>query len=102
MNSKRTEELLKADLEHIIHPGSVVDKPDLASEPRFADMFARYHNQEELDTIVSAWAVNHDDYEAMHLLQGKGVPASAVLGNTQIARDPHLRERGFCVEDDHP
>ena len=80
----------------------VIGRPDLASAPRFADMFTRHHNQEELDTIVLAWTIKHTDYEAMHLLQGKGVPASAVLSNTQMVRDPHLRERGFCVEDDHP
>jgi crotonobetainyl-CoA:carnitine CoA-transferase CaiB-like acyl-CoA transferase len=77
-------------------------KPDLTGDPRFADSLARYHNQEELDTIVSAWSVRHTDYEAMHLLQEKGIPASAVLSNSQMVRDTHLRERGFSVEDDHP
>jgi len=80
----------------------VIGRPDLTDIPRFADMFARHQDQEELDKVISAWTIKQTDYEAMHILQGKGVPASAVLSNSQIIRDPHLRERGFCVEDDHP
>jgi len=79
-----------------------IDRPELASDPRFTDGFTRYQNQEELDRIISEWSIEHSDYEAMHLLQDKGVPAAAVLSNSQMVRDPHLKERGFCVEDDHP
>ena len=79
-----------------------IGRPDMTNTPRFADMFARHQNQEELDKVISAWTVRQTDYEAMHVLQGKGVPASAVLSNSQIIRDPHLIERGFCIEDDHP
>ena len=77
-------------------------RPELASDPRFADGFTRYQNQEELDQIISEWAAQHSDYEAMHRLQASGVPAAAVLNNSQMVQDPHLQERGFCVEDDHP
>lgn len=80
----------------------VTGMTDLAGDPRFASRSARYQNQAELDSIVSAWTTRHGDYEAMHLLQHGGVPASAVLSNMQMVEDPHLRERGFCVEDDHP
>ena len=33
--------------------------------------------------------------EAMHLLQGAGVTAAAVLNPKQVLLDPHLRERGY-------
>ena len=80
----------------------VIGRPDMADTPRFADMFARYQNQEELDMVISAWTIKQTDYEAMHILQGKGVPASVVFSNSQIIQDPHLKERGFCIEDNHP
>ena len=79
-----------------------IGRQDLTDAPRFSDSFVRYQNHEELDKIISAWTIEHGDYQAMHILQGKGVPASAVLSNSQMVRDPHLIERGFCVEDNHP
>jgi len=80
----------------------VIDRTDLLDDPRFSDSNNRHQHQEELDGIIAEWAINYGDYEAMHLLQAEGVPASAVLNNAQLTKDPHLMERGFCVEDDHP
>ena len=36
------------------------------------------------------------------MLQRAGVAAFPTLNNKDIANDPHLRERGFLVEIDHP
>ena len=80
----------------------IMERKDLTDDPRFADSASRRRNEEELDRIIGEWTVRHTDYEAMHRLQACGVPAAAVLNNAQLVRDPHLRERGFCVEDDHP
>jgi len=30
------------------------------------------------------------------------VPATVVFTNSQLVEDPHLNERGFWAEDDHP
>ncbi|HEY92006.1 MAG TPA: CoA transferase [Dehalococcoidia bacterium] len=79
-----------------------IGRPELPGNARFLDVGLRYQNQDELDRIISEWTVNHGDYEAMHILQGKGVPATAVLSNAQLVRDPHLVERGFNIEDNHP
>jgi len=79
-----------------------IGRRDLIDDQRFADSPGRHRNQGELDRIVSAWAGGNRDYEAMHRLQACGVPASAVLSNAQLTNDPHLQDRGFCVEDDHP
>ena len=72
-----------------------IGRPELLSDSRFLDERLRHQNQDELDRVVSEWTVNLSDYEAMHILQEEGVPASAVLSNSQV-------ERGFSVEDDHP
>ena len=39
--------------------------------------------------------------EAMGLLQAAGVPASAVLDDEDLYRDPHLAVRGFFQEMEH-
>ena len=79
-----------------------IDQPDLLSDARFLDGWLRCQNQDELDRVISKWTVQRSDYEAMHILQEAGVPASAVLSNAQMVHDPHLVDRGFIVEDDHP
>ena len=38
----------------------------------------------------------------MELLQKAGVSAGASLGVKELVEDPHLLERGFFVEMDHP
>ena len=80
----------------------IIGRPELLYDARFLDAELRHQNQDELDRIISEWTVNHGDYEAMHILQGKGIPATAVLSNAQLVRNPHLLERGFNIEDNHP
>ena len=80
----------------------VIRRDELADDPRFCGAARRLQNREVLDSVISVWSMEHDDYDAMHRLQAGGVPAAAVLNNAQLATDPHLKERGFCVTDRHP
>ena len=80
----------------------VIGRTDLIDDPCFSDASSRHQNQEALDPIISEWAIGTSDYEAMQRLQACGVPATAVLNNAQLTTDPQLKERGFCVEDNHP
>lgn len=83
-------------------PCDTIGRTDLIDDPRFVDGISRHRNQEELDRIISTWAIGNSDYDAMHRLQASGVPATVVFSNAQLVNDPHLKERGFCVEDRHP
>jgi len=77
-------------------------RSDLVGDPRYTGRSTRHRNQKELDKVISEWTSRRGDYEAMHTLQASGVPVAAVLKNSQMVRDPHLNDRGFCIEDDHP
>lgn len=70
----------------------VIGKPDLD----------RFENEDELDRVIEEWTVNHTKDEAMHVLQKTGVAATSVLNAREFLDDPHLRERNFVVEVDHP
>jgi benzylsuccinate CoA-transferase BbsF subunit len=76
--------------------------PDWCGEDRFADGFSRRQNQDELDRFVAAWTQNYSSYEIMGLLQKAGVAATPTLNTIDLLRDPHLKERGFFLEDDVP
>ena len=74
----------------------------LAEDPRFATLSARKDHEEELDGLISGWTRTMGHIEAMHKLQQAGVTAGAVLSADELVRDPHLTDRGFFEEEDHP
>ena len=71
-------------------------------DPRFSDALARWHHQDELDDLLTAWTQQHDPSEVMHRLQGAGVPAGPSHNARGLLEDPQLRERGSVVTVDHP
>ncbi len=79
-----------------------IGNPDWSKEERFSDRYSRWHNQEELDVLIEQWTVNHTPYEATELLQSAGVAAGPSLSLEKLMDDPHLRERDFFMEMDHP
>jgi crotonobetainyl-CoA:carnitine CoA-transferase CaiB-like acyl-CoA transferase len=81
---------------------SVIGRPELADEPRFAGLDARQANHDELDAIVEAWTVDKDHYDVFHALQALRVPASPVLSFEEIFEDPHLQDRGDWQQVTHP
>jgi len=40
--------------------------------------------------------------EATRLLQDAGVPSGPSLNTEELLNDPHLKERGFVIEVEHP
>ena len=80
----------------------VIDREDLVQHPQFSQQADRYQNRDELRGIISAWTLMRDKYQAMRELAEGGVPASAVLDTSDLYNNPHLVERGFVHEVEHP
>ena len=78
------------------------DHKDWLKDPRFADGEARRRHRDELNAVVEAWTRELEPIEATRLLQDAGVPAGPSLTTEDLLNDPHLKERGFVVEVDHP
>jgi crotonobetainyl-CoA:carnitine CoA-transferase CaiB-like acyl-CoA transferase len=79
-----------------------IGKPSIAADPRFADAAARKRNEDELDRIISGWTSTRDRWEITETLQRAGVAALPTFTNKDVAHDPHMRERGFLLDLDHP
>lgn len=77
-------------------------QPELASDERFADVVSRYDHQGELEPTIAAWTRQHGQRELMERLQAVGVMATMVYNQPEMFDDPHLKERGFFVEIEHP
>jgi crotonobetainyl-CoA:carnitine CoA-transferase CaiB-like acyl-CoA transferase len=80
----------------------VIGQPALAEDARFRTVEDRKANEDELDVIVEAWTSTLDRFEVRHRLQAAGVAAFPPMTNKDLADDPHLNERGFFVEKEHP
>jgi benzylsuccinate CoA-transferase BbsF subunit len=79
-----------------------IGKPELASDPRFADAVSRWRHRKALDDVLAAWTVGRDKTHVMHQLQQAGVPAGAVMKAPDLLADPHLQARGYFEWLDHP
>ena len=77
-------------------------RPELGDDPRFGDRRDRVKYIVEIDAMITAWTEKHTKHEAMKILAGAGVPCGAVLDSAEVLTDPHLKERGFIVELEHP
>lgn len=80
----------------------LIDDPRLAEDPRFATAENRLKHQDELDKRIMAWTREHTAFQAMRTLQKAGVAAGMVQNGEDMVRDPHLRQRQFLVEINHP
>jgi len=79
----------------------IMGRPELAADPRFADVVSRCRHQDELDDAISVWARGRTPQEAALALQEAGVAASPVQSVTDLMEDSHLRERRFFERTAH-
>jgi len=72
---------------------TVIDRPDLVDDERFASLTARKRNEDALDAIVSDWTCNQERWECADRLQSLGIAASPVANlQEMVERDPLLRD----------
>lgn len=79
-----------------------IGNPPWTKEERFKSQLGRWQNQEDLDRLVAGWTRKYTHYQIMQILQGIGIAAGPSCSVTDLFHDPHLGERGFFVEINHP
>jgi len=79
-----------------------IGNPEWCKQEMFSDRLGRWNNQDELDKLIAEWTINYSPYEVMETMQKAGVAAGPSLEQKTLLEDPHIRERGFFVEIDHP
>ena len=80
----------------------VAGHPEWIENPKFADLKSRKKNEAELDSLISEWTKRESPYGIMHTLQEAGVSAAPVMSVFDLVASPHLLERGYFVDIDHP
>lgn len=79
-----------------------IGKLQWIKDEKFADAYSRLQNQEELDRLITEWTRNYTHYGVTEILQKAGVAAFPSLSQEEIAQSPHLKERGYFIDVEHP
>ena len=77
-------------------------RPELATDPRFADAAARREHKDELDQLVKEWARTRTRQELWDAVRDLGYFGAPVLSKAEVLKDPHIKERNAFIERDHP
>ena len=80
----------------------LIGRPELASDPRFADHRSRTTNTEALYGMVAEAMPARSSAEWLGLLRGLDVPAMPVNDVGDVLRDPHLEAVGMFEASEHP
>lgn len=78
-----------------------MQRPDLATDERYATHGARGASMAELDGLIAEWTSLHDADDLLSLLHDNGVPASRIFRAVDMFADPHFRAREAIVEVPH-
>jgi formyl-CoA transferase len=73
----------------------LMNRGDLAADPRFGTNPERARHMEEIDGVISAWAAAMTKAELTGRLVQADVPAGPVVSVSELFDDPHIRERGM-------
>jgi formyl-CoA transferase len=79
-----------------------IDRPDVLTDPRFADQRGRNKCFDELFEIIASWTRQRSKFEVMRALGEVGVPCGAVLDSGDILANEHLKARGMITTIQHP
>ena len=80
---------------------SVLGRPDLSADPRFATNSDRVENRAALDTALAAVLVTRPRVAWMERLREAGVPAGEIATVAEALESPLTAERGLVVDATH-
>ena len=77
---------------------TVIERPELADDPRFATHLARGENQLEIEEIVAEWARARSAAEIDRVLNDGGVICGPIYTIADIFEDPQFKAREMLLE----
>ncbi len=80
----------------------VLEAPELARDPRFADNAGRMEHREVLVSALTPHLERRTTAEWVAVLDQAGLPVGPVLSITEMLEHPQTLARGMVVETEHP
>jgi len=79
-----------------------MDRPELASDPRYVDHGSRGANQVELDALIEDWTRTRTIAEVEALMLKFNIPAGRIYRAPDMLADPHFAAREAIIAVPHP
>jgi crotonobetainyl-CoA:carnitine CoA-transferase CaiB-like acyl-CoA transferase len=76
--------------------------PDVLKGEEWYNGTFRNRNVDLIDAHVIEFTMNHTKMEIAELCQAKGVPCTPVNSSADFYQDPHIMQRGFFGQIEHP
>ena len=80
----------------------VMGNPEWMQMEMFQEMLVRAQNADAMYPLIEQWTMEHSKWEIMEQCQAAGCPVTAVFTVAEAAEHPHLKERDYLVELEHP
>ena len=80
----------------------IIGHPELADDPRYANIIARTKNREDYRQLITAWMSAHSVAEIEKILVENRIPCGAVATTEQVNKDPQLAAREMTTWVDDP
>lgn len=80
----------------------IIDRPELATDPKFRDLPSRTEHVDELYRLVAAEVAKRTTAEWLELCRAAEIPAMPVMNLATARDDPHLRAVDFLPIREHP
>ncbi|MEU2101967.1 MULTISPECIES: CaiB/BaiF CoA transferase family protein [unclassified Nocardia] len=81
---------------------AAMERPELATDPRYANHTARGEHQDELDELIARWAAGFTATDLIDLLARFGVVAGPVNTVAEVMTDPQFIAREIFVDHRDP
>jgi crotonobetainyl-CoA:carnitine CoA-transferase CaiB-like acyl-CoA transferase len=81
---------------------AAIDRPDLAADPRFADLQGRLRCGDAVNDELAAEIEHFSTAEFVELMDAADVPVAPMNTRQAMIDDPHIRHRDIVVESQHP
>jgi succinyl-CoA---D-citramalate CoA-transferase len=80
---------------------TAMDRPELATDARYATHEARGEHQAELDELIAQWTATIDGGALEDILENAGVPAGNIYRVPEMLEDAHFRAREAIIRVAH-
>lgn len=87
---------------HWFSLAGLMQRPDLASDPRLDSNAKRAQHMDELDEIVGAWCATRTTGQLMKILGDADIPMAPIIAVRELVDDPHVRARGMLRSVEQP
>jgi crotonobetainyl-CoA:carnitine CoA-transferase CaiB-like acyl-CoA transferase len=81
---------------------AALDLPAAHDDPRYRDSASRHAHRAELIAVIEAATAERTSTSVVAALEAAGVPCAPIEDYGQVFTDPHLVERGFFWDAEHP